>query len=334
MIKINFCDFWPDLERDNWFLDFLMKHFNVRLDDNPDYLFFSVYGNNHLNYNDCIKILYTGENIVPDFNLCDYALGTHYLDFGERYLRFPLYIYYQWDFIQYLKKRPDIDNWLKQSNQKLHKREFCNFIYSNNANSDPMRDLFFNELNKYKKVDSGGGHLNNIGKRVEDKLEFIKDYKFTIAFENSSVPGYTTEKLIEPILMKSLPVYYGNPLVERDFNLNSFIWVKDHSDFNRAIEEIIMLDNDDELYIKKLETNKFIENNNILIWEEKLFIFFENIFNQPVNQAFRRPLFGYNKYHLEELRIQAHLFRKRAENNSRKSKIKSLITSTLNLRKK
>ena len=36
-------------------------------------------------------------------------------------------------------------------------------MYSNNINSDPVRDLFFRQLSKYRKVDSGGRHLNNIG---------------------------------------------------------------------------------------------------------------------------------------------------------------------------
>lgn len=49
-----------------------------------------------LNYNNCEKILFTGENYVPDFHPYDYAMGFHYIDFGDRYLRFPLYVFYQW----------------------------------------------------------------------------------------------------------------------------------------------------------------------------------------------------------------------------------------------
>ncbi len=88
-IKVNFCDFWPGFAKNNMFLTFLEKHFSVSMDSNPDYLFYSVYGNSHLKYKNCVKILFTGENLVPDFNLCDYALGFHYLEFGDRYMRFP-----------------------------------------------------------------------------------------------------------------------------------------------------------------------------------------------------------------------------------------------------
>ena len=81
---------------------------------------------------------------------------------------------------------------------------------------------FFKELSKYKKVDSGGKVLNNVGGCVEDKLEFIKDYKFVISFENSAHPGYTTEKIVDPLAMNCIPIYWGNPYVARDFNNKRF----------------------------------------------------------------------------------------------------------------
>ena len=71
---------------------------------------------------------------------------------------------------------------------------------------------FFVKLSKYKQVDSGGRTLNNIGGPVEDKMEFIKDYRFVISFENAEYPGYTTEKIIQPMFVDSIPIYWGNPL--------------------------------------------------------------------------------------------------------------------------
>ena len=79
------------------------------------------------------------------------------------------------------------------------------------------------KLSKYKRVDSGGRHLNNIGGPVDDKLEFQKDYKFSIAFENSAFPGYLTEKLPEAVIAQTLPIYWGDKLVHRDFNTARFL---------------------------------------------------------------------------------------------------------------
>lgn len=333
MIKVYFEDFWPGFESNNLFLKFLEKHYDISIDRNPDYLFYSVYGNSHLNYKDCVKILYTGENLVPDFNCCDYAMGFHYMDFGDRYLRFPLYVYYQWFYSGlYNSLRAKPCSSIESTDEELLQRKFCNFIYSNGINSDPTRDIFFQELNKYKKIDSGGRHLNNIGISIADKLSFIKDYKFTIAFENSSVPGYTTEKLLEPIMMKSLPIYYGNPLVHMDFNVNSLIQVRGINDFERAIEEIIYLDKNNDLYLKKLKQYKFANNNSLQAWEDKLLIFMNNILNKPISSAIRRPGFGFAKFYIEEIKLQSELLNKNKRRNQYKQKIKSIINRLITIK--
>ncbi len=234
-------------------------------------------------------------------------------------------MYYQW---YYSGLRNSDDSLIKVSNftdDELINRKFCNFVYSNNVNSDPIRDRFFHELSKYKRVDSGGRHLNNIGKPIPDKLSFIKDYKFSIAFENSSVPGYTTEKLLEPIITRSLPIYYGNPLVHLDFNKDSFIHVKNYTDFDRSINDIIKLDNDDLSYLERLKQDKFHFLNSMDEWEEKLLNFFKNIFDQSLTDACRKTDHGFNRYYTEELFLQSTLLEKRRSGISFKSSAKSII---------
>ena len=324
-IKINFCDFWPGFKDNNLFLKFFEKYFDISIVENPDFLIFSVYGNTHLKYKDSIKIFFTGENIVPDFNLCDYAIGYHYLEFGDRYMRFPLYVYYQW-YYSYLGYGIDQGNKVNMVKEEgLLRRKFCNFLYSNRVHADPIRDRFFNEISKYKRVDSGGRHLNNVGKPVNNKMHFIKDYKFTIAFENSCVPGYTTEKLLEPILINSLPIYYGNPLVHLDFNINSFIRVKNTHDIDRAIDEIIFLDQNDDSYLERQNQPKFVNDNSLEMWEEKLLVFFNNIFKQGLLSAKRKPEYGFSRYYCENLGLKASLLDKHRSWNSIKAGVKHLI---------
>jgi hypothetical protein len=323
--KINFCDFWPGFDDNNLLLKFLKEHFDVVLSDKPDYIFFSVHGRKHLEYNNCIKIFYSGENITPNFNHCDYAIGSHYIDFEDRYVRIPLYVIYYW---YYKKNNAWINNlYRKYTLQKdqLFNRKFCNFIYSNNVNSDPNRDLFFEKLSKYKKVDSGGKHLNNIGSPVRDKMEFISKYKFTIAFENSSVPGYTTEKIFEPMLANSLPIYYGNPLIHEDFNINSFINVQGESDFDRAIDEIKFLDSDKKAYIEKLSIPKLINEKQIFLFEQKLKEFVSNIFSQDMVSAKRLAQYGYNIYQIKQDIIFSSIIDRKLKKNKQKEKIKRLF---------
>lgn len=312
-IKIFFTDMWHGANEENFFLNFLKKHFNVVIDPSPDYLFYSVYGNEHLRYNNCIKIFYTGENVFPDFNFCDYAIGFHYISLEDRYLRFPLYVIYPgFEALQH-KTLPD-DSFLVN-------RKFCNFIYSNASNADPTREHFFKALNQYKKVDSGGRYLNNIGYAVPDKLPFIKEYKFTIAFENSSVKGYTSEKIMEPMIAGSMPVYWGNPLVHLDFNRASFVNVMEFDTSEDAIQEIIRLDSNDAAYLSKIKEPWLVEPADRSPWDEKLLHFFDAIFSQPLDAAKRKCEFGYAKVEMEERIFQAALLKKRKKLNHYKFQV-------------
>ena len=74
-IKINFVDFWDNLDKtDNYFYHLLSMKYKVVIDeDDPDLLFFSVdYAkrkerDRYINHR-CRKIFYTGENVSPNFD--------------------------------------------------------------------------------------------------------------------------------------------------------------------------------------------------------------------------------------------------------------------------
>lgn len=318
-IKISFCDFWPGFITDNYFLSLLNRYYLVEIDNvAPDYLFYSTYGVENLKYPNAIKILFSGENVVPDFNFCDYALGFHHLNFEDRYLRFPLYIIYA-GFNELLSGNKLINEEL------LLNRKFCNFVYSNSTFADPKREYFFKKLSLYKRVDSGGRFLNNLGYNVKDKVSFVSNYKFTIAFENSSVNGYTTEKIMEPMRVNSIPIYWGNPLVNLDFNEDSFINCMKYNSLDEAIDAVIKFDKNDDEYISLIKTPWLSREQMNTDWETILLRFLQDIFNQPLDAAKRYPRFGFNKYKYEQSVISSELFLKRQKINQVKAKIKNYL---------
>jgi hypothetical protein len=85
-------------------------------------------------------------------------------------------------------------------------------------------------------VDAPGKSMNNMksidefysGDMWERKKQFLREYKFTIAFENYVYPGYQTEKLYDAMQVSSIPVYCGDPLVGKIFNTDSFINASDY----------------------------------------------------------------------------------------------------------
>lgn len=252
-IKIDFSDFWGGFDKtNNYFYNLLKEEFDVEISNNPDYLFFSLFGNQHQNYK-CTKIFYTGENIAPPLGYCQYSFSFDYLN-DERNYRLPHYLLY--DGYYELAQQKNIE-------ESMAKRKFCNFIVSNGNCAE--RNNFFNQLSKYKKVDSGGRFMNNLGYAIPDKRKFQSEYKFSIAFENNAYrpqqPGYTTEKIMEPMTVNSIPLYWGNPLINKEFNTKSFVNFYDFNSEKDMIDYIIELDKDDNKYLETLKQPWFEEYN-------------------------------------------------------------------------
>ena len=304
-IKIKFVDFWGDFNhQDNFIINTLRKKYSPVLSDEPEYLFYSTFGFSHLHY-DCVKIMFVGENIVPDFNVCDYALGFDWLTFGDRYMRFPLYLVS--DCFKRFSKEKHFDEEL------VLKRKFCSIVVSNAKIANPIREQFFRRLSEYKQVDSGGRLWNNVGGPVADKFDFVSHYKFNIAFENSSVYGYTTEKIMDPMTVNTVPVYWGNPLIGKEFNTASFVNVNDYASIDEAIDRIIELDNNDTLYLKMLR-EPWVQDESLLVWEDNLLAFLSNIIEKPLEQAKYVTDFGSQKLHKRDLLI-ADFFGRRMKIN-------------------
>lgn len=245
-IKLRFVD-WPYLShKNNSFLQILETRYIVEISENPDYIFYSDFGKEHLSY-DCIRIYYTPENLVPDFNICDYAIGFHFVNFEDRYLRYPIYglFKYQDDYKLALNKHNLDDVTISD------KTKFCNFVYSN-GNADNIRENFFDFLNKYKSIGSGGRFKNNVGGPVEDKYVFQKDFKFSITFENSSMSGYTTEKIVQAFAAQTIPIYWGDPNIDLFFNEKAFINVQKFNSFDDVLERIKEIDNNPDLFAEIL----------------------------------------------------------------------------------
>ena len=153
---------------------------------------------------------------------------------------------------------------------KKHKTKFCNFIFSNEVKS---RNNFFSKLSKYKKIDSPGKCMNNMpslekeGREdasykewVKTKLNFMKNYKFTLAFENRIIPGYTDEKIYHAMLSGSIPIYFGNKFIHKDFNPKSFINCHEFKNFGEVIKRIVQIDKNDKLYEEYLSQPWFYKN--------------------------------------------------------------------------
>lgn len=278
-IKIAFVDFGgnPNGIIKYW-LSILNKRYRVVLSDKPDYLFYSVFGNTHHDY-DCVKICFTGENVVPNFNYCDYAFGFHYITFEDRYMRLPLWCLHAEDLNKALARK-------NLPPREALNRRFCAQVVSNAKITNGVRETFFEKLNAYKTIDSGGRYNNTVGGPVKNKEAFLKKYKFSLAFENTSAHGYCTEKLLQAYAYGTVPIYYGDETAVRDFNPKAFINVNDFKTLDEAVAFIEKIDKDDEAYLKMYKEPLFKKNRCPSQYSaDNVAKFLDGIFSKPLDKA-------------------------------------------------
>ena len=140
----------------------------------------------------------------------------------------------------------------------------------------------------------GGLSFNNINGKVDNKIEFLSSYKFSIAMENSEGDGYISEKIIESLLSGTIPIYYGDYMIDEFINPNVYILIKGEKDIPKKIEYIKKIDSDDILYKFILKEKVFLYNNIENIVEEEKKKFFYNIFEQRKYLAKRIDNYNYN----------------------------------------
>ena len=172
-------------------------------------------------------------------------------------------------------------------NQPLRKK-FCAAVISNSFRGDRFRLKFINELNKYKKVDMGGKYKNNIGGKIKNKIEFLSSYKFSIAMENSEGDGYVSEKIIHSFISGTIPIYYGDYMIDEYINPKTYILIKGEKDLRTKINYIKEIDNNEKQYRKILKENVIIDENFAVKIDNELKAFLYNIFIQDKQKAFRR----------------------------------------------
>ncbi len=208
-------------------LNVVLSEYEFIESERPDFVIFGPYGSD-IPKGAFTRIGYFCENMKPDMTVCDWAFGTRY----ENEVDDPRYSRIQWhglDPNSLIKNQTNIDEVIQR------KSRFCNFVYSNPL---AFREKFCAALSKYKPVDAPGKSMNNMasiestnghqGDMWQRKRAFISQYKFTIAFENSSYPGYHTEKIFDPMMVNSVPIYWGNPHIDRHFNTRSFVNAHEH----------------------------------------------------------------------------------------------------------
>jgi len=92
-------------------------------------------------------------------------------------------------------------------------------------------------------------------RELSDKADGHAPYMFSVVIENTSVAGFFTEKLIDCLLCRCLPIYWGPPDIEHFFDSRGMILCKSAADIRHAVQTVTSAD--------YAEREVFLEQNRL-----------------------------------------------------------------------
>ena len=188
------------------------KYMNwVRTNDVRDVCFFTDNSlTNAVQSHDKIKIAwiiepkainsYSYDFVRENHNLFDYILtyDTELLSISDKF-----------------KFYPHGGCWLSDLDKQLFdKTKFCSIIASNKRQTIGHK-LRHDVISQLSSVIDVYGHAGN--NNIDNKINGLKDYKFSIVIENSQQDDYFTEKLIDTLLTGTIPLYWGTANINNYF---------------------------------------------------------------------------------------------------------------------
>ncbi|CAH1159349.1 unnamed protein product, partial [Phaedon cochleariae] len=196
----------------------------------------------------------------------------------SRYSDFPVTLQY----LENLSLLTSRKYFLALNEKNIRLQNLSPILYVQSDCDTPIgRDYLVNELSKYIKIDSYGKCLKNkefpkemnevdpLNLFDEKYMHFMAQYKFIISFENAICEDYITEKLWRPLIVGSIPIYFGSPTIEDWLpNKNSAILAKNFEDMQSLAKFIEVINQNNTLYNSFLEhklhsriSNDFIRDN-------------------------------------------------------------------------
>lgn len=299
-LKIKYINWWNrslNNIQDNWLLNFITNILKDKYDDIniieinndniPDIILCSCFGNinnvNNVRYKNVIKIFFYGENLkrFQSYNnfiklesIFDLIIGFGDTNLNKKHLHLPLWIkYYNYynmnnidnNILTYINKSFN-DN-LPLNNGK------CALIARHDRNG--IRTKLKKNIESNNIIVDCPGILHNniekIGFTNDDKINFLKKYKYNICPENSKGINYFTEKIFQSFECGCIPIYWAITKPEiKILNPDYYIFLNNDK-------------NEKSFNSKKIKTQIDKINNLLLKKEDKHNIFTESAFNELQN---------------------------------------------------
>ena len=206
-----------------------------------------------------VRILFSGENLrhphraqyadymLSNKNPFDLSLGFDVFE-SEHYLRFPLWLAYM--FAPDATKEDISKRCAELCHPVLTERNKCCALVAR-VDKNGVRTKMYESISGLGRVDCPSALFHNDDGLKEqyhdDKIAYLRQFKFNICPENSSSYGYTTEKLFESVAAGCIPIYWGNDCLDIINPAIVLFWDRE-SDNQVLLDRMTTLMTDDRQY--------------------------------------------------------------------------------------
>ncbi len=273
-IKICAIKFWAEFSLESGFIKCLLDQafgsfVTVQREQEADLVVGSIFQPKVVAAIPEKTITFIWENLRPNFGLYHYSISSDFDSYGGRNFRVPFW-YGQIQWPGYIPDQSipgwrnhgfeqpvDIDSLLQPRAPRAARDKdlFCCFV----ANHPELhRMMCVERLSKIGRVDVFG---NVAGRPLRgSKYDILSRYRFNVCFENSTFPGYYTEKIIHAWAGGCVPLYYSDSWYGQDFNPKAMInriHFKTLDDFVERVAEVHRSPSDlEEIFTQPLLTTR------------------------------------------------------------------------------
>ena len=155
-----------------------------------------------------------------------------------------------------LKKYPDKTKyyiiggcWVKDNNYGLYnKSKNISMIYSDKKQIEGHKLRHEVANNFSSNIDLYGRGTN---RPILQKEDALIDYRYSVTIENTKQENYITEKLIDSLVVGTIPIYWGCPNLSKFFNMDGIITFNNIDELKNIIPQL-----NKELYDSKIDAIK------------------------------------------------------------------------------
>lgn len=230
---IAFTHFWDGFDVEGGFLPYLLRrafgsfHLADRL-RRADLILTSVFPHAPSKVPEK-TVAFIWENVRPDYDLYARSISCDFDSYGGRNVRAPAW----WGQIAWdgprrqninaqlhhgYEERVELERLMKPRPARARPGRFCAYVA---ANPVLYRRRAVEALERIAPVDQFGAAADRPLPR--SKYELLPDYRFNLCFENSTFPGYHTEKPLQAWVGGCVPLYWSAPWWTLDFNPGAII---------------------------------------------------------------------------------------------------------------